>query len=41
MEAIAIGNGQMCNMAMKPIANTLDLMHDQQAILIGGGIEKI
>lgn len=37
MEAIAIGNGQMCNMAMKPIANTLDLMHDQQAVLIGGG----
>lgn len=31
--ALCIGNGQMCNMAMKPIANSLDTMHDQQAVI--------
>lgn len=31
--AVCIGNGQMCNITMKPIANTLDCMHDHQAIM--------
>jgi DNA (cytosine-5)-methyltransferase 1 len=31
--ALCIGNGQMCNMSMKPIANSLDTMHDQQAVI--------
>lgn len=35
-EPISIGNGQMANMAMKPIANTLDTMHDQQAVMTWG-----
>jgi DNA (cytosine-5)-methyltransferase 1 len=34
--ALCIGNGQMCNMAMKPIANSLDTMHDQQAVMTWG-----
>jgi hypothetical protein len=32
--AICVGNGQLHNAAMKPIANSLDTMHDQQAILV-------
>jgi len=32
---VSIGNGQMGNITMKPVANTLDTMHDQQAILCG------
>lgn len=31
--AICIGNGQTNNVSMEPVANTLDTMHDQQAIL--------
>lgn len=31
--AVAIGNGQMCNITMKEIANSLDCMHDQQAVM--------
>lgn len=31
---VSIGNGQMDNMSMSEIANTLDTMHDQQAILM-------
>lgn len=31
--ALCVGNGQMCNITMKPVANTLDTMHDQQAII--------
>lgn len=31
--AVCIGNGQMCNITMKPIANGLDCMHDQQAVM--------
>lgn len=34
--AVCVGNGQMCNITMKPIANTLDTMHDQQAIITYG-----
>jgi hypothetical protein len=34
--ALCIGNGQMCNMSMKPIANSLDTMHDQQAVMTWG-----
>ena len=32
--AVAIGNGQLHNISMKPIANTLDAMHDGQACLV-------
>lgn len=32
-QALSIGNGQMCNITMKPVANTLDCMHDQQAVI--------
>lgn len=36
--AVCIGNGQMRNITMNPVANTLDTMHDQQAVLtINGG----
>lgn len=31
---VSIGNGQMDNMSMSDIANTLDTMHDQQAVMI-------
>ena len=31
---LSIGNGQMDNITMKPIANTLDTMHDPQAVLL-------
>lgn len=31
---VSIGNGQMCNMSMSEVGNTLDCMHDQQAIMI-------
>lgn len=34
--AVCIGNGQMCNITMQPVSNTLDCMHDQQAVLIDG-----
>jgi hypothetical protein len=33
---VCVGNGQMCNITMQPIANTLDTMHDQQAVLCYG-----
>ena len=33
---ICVGNGQMCNITMQPIANTLDCMHDQQAVVHEG-----
>lgn len=36
VEPMSIGNGQMHNMAMSKIANTLDCMHDPQAILMDG-----
>lgn len=35
-EVLCIGNGQMANMSMKPIANSLDTMHDQQAVITYG-----
>jgi len=31
---LCIGNGQMCNITMQEISNSLDCMHDQQAILM-------
>lgn len=34
--AVCVGNGQMCNITMQPVANTLDCMHDQQAVLMDG-----
>lgn len=35
--AVCVGNGQMCNITMAPVSNTLDCMHDQQAVLMEGG----
>lgn len=35
--ALSVGNGQINQMSMSEQCNTLDTMHDQQAILIGGG----
>lgn len=35
--AVSVGNGQLNQMSMSEQCNTLDTMHDQQAILIGGG----
>ena len=32
--ALCVGNGQMQNISMLPVANTLDTMHDQQAVLV-------
>ena len=34
--AVCVGNGQMCNITMAEVSNTLDCMHDQQAILTNG-----
>lgn len=34
--AVCVGNGQMDNITMKPIANGLDCMHDQQAVITYG-----
>lgn len=36
-KAVSIGNGQTNNISMTAIANSLDTMHDQQAILLRGG----
>lgn len=42
MKALCMGNGQLAQMTMKPIANALDCMHDAQAIYLGrGGEEEI
>lgn len=35
-EAVCCGNGQMQNITMKPSANALDTMHDQQAVMVLG-----
>ena len=35
MEMLCAGNGQLHQMSMMPVMNTLDCMHDQQ-ILVGG-----
>jgi len=37
MNAVCIGNGQLCQITMKPIANSLDCMHDAQAMITWGG----
>ena len=34
--AICVGNEQMQNISMKPVANSLDCMHDQQIVLADG-----
>ena len=39
MKVLCGGNGQLCNMAMKPVSNSLDCMHDQQFIVGGGGMD--
>lgn len=36
-EVFEIGNGQACNTELHEICGTLDCMHDQKALLIGGG----
>ena len=33
---VCIGNGQMCNITMRDLANTLDTMHDKQAVMVYG-----
>jgi DNA (cytosine-5)-methyltransferase 1 len=33
---LCVGNGQMCNITMQEISNSLDCMHDQQAVLMEG-----
>ena len=38
--AICVGNGQLKNISMSPVANTLDCMHDQQAILISDNLRR-
>jgi len=38
METLCAGNGQLHQMSMLPVTNTLDCMHDQQ-ILVGGGTD--
>ena len=35
-EPVSIGNGQLNQMGMQPVANTLDTMHDQQAVMTWG-----
>lgn len=37
MKAYCGGNGQLCNITMQEISNSLDCMHDQQMIVGGGG----
>ena len=39
-EVFEIGNGQACNTELHEICGTLDCMHDQKALLIGGGYER-
>lgn len=36
MKWLCGGNGQLHQMSMLPVTNTLDCMHDQQ-IIVGGG----
>jgi DNA (cytosine-5)-methyltransferase 1 len=33
---LCVGNGQMCNITMQEISNSMDCMHDQQAVLMEG-----
>ena len=35
---LSVGNGQLHQMSMNQTCNTLDCMHDKQAVLGGGGI---
>lgn len=35
---LSIGNGQLHQMSMSQTCNTLDCMHDKQAVLGGGGM---
>ena len=39
-EVYEIGNGQTCNTDLHKVCGSLDCMHDQKAILIGGGNER-
>lgn len=38
--AVCVGNGQMCNITMAEVSNTLDCMHDQQAVLMQGNTHR-
>lgn len=40
MEMLCAGNGQLNQITMLPVMNTLDCMHDQQ-ILVGGGYDDV
>lgn len=37
---LCVGNGQMCNITMAEVSNTLDCMHDQQAVLMQGNTHR-
>ena len=37
IEPVCAGNGQLHNMSMSMIANSLDCMHDSQIVITGGG----
>ena len=39
--AVSIGNGQLHSMSMAEQANTLDTMHDAQAVMVSGGGEAM
>ena len=40
METICAGNGQLHQMSMMPVTNTLDCMHDQQIIVGGNDLDN-
>ena len=37
INAVAVGNGQLNQISMSQQSNTLDTMHDKQAVMIRGG----
>lgn len=39
--AVCVGNGQLHQMSMKPIANTLSTVHDQQAVMVGNAVRRL
>ena len=39
--AICVGNGQLNQISMAEQANTLDTMHDQQAVLVTGSVRRL
>lgn len=39
--AVCVGNGQMCNITMSEIGNSLDCMHDQQAVMVSSNVRRL